>query len=563
MSFDNKIGEGKYVIAVDSQGAIQQLQKFEQSAKKTGDSTAASFKTSLASAVSLGTGLAGLYGQYDNLEKMQLRIRKSSLEVSRAQETVNKLAQEGKQGTLDYQQAQEKLAIAQEKLSQLNGDLRQSQLGVSLSFAQTALSLPAAIQGIKGLTSASSILSAVTSKWTLIALAAIAAYEGIAQAIKITTGADYTLTTATGKLMDSMMGSNKIVSEGTTEFKAYGEEIKSVGNNASDTASSFGDLNKQMDHTISLLKKNELNARLSDVQAQMADSMIFMGSLEQIYNRFKAAGVEGFVREIAKDTRTVDNINKVKSAVISLYSIISGRAIPKDALGPNITEVTGLGFIQLGAIRRNDWNPVAFSESQRGRFVGYSRSANGGTSFLGGQANSLKSAFSSLGGTSMTGINSQKLTSGLRTIRKGAKHGGINRAKRNYDNFMAGFAPNWAQRTPDAVAQGEIYYANFLSELNEFGLAMPSQFLNMWGGRRQRLENENFGTQLAQVQGELARRKQARRDALEAEIMSQISGSGLSRSEVIAYRSTSHGVDELNGIIDFRRRVAMASSGTA
>lgn len=558
MSFDNKIGEGKYVISVDNSGAIQQLQKFEQSAKKAGDSTAASFKTGLASAVSLGSGLASLYNQYDNIEKVQLRIRKSSLEVSRAQEAVNKLAQDGKQDTLDYQQAQEKLAIAQERLSQLNGDLKQSQLGVTLSFAQTALTLPAAINGIKGLTSASQVLSVVTSKWTIIALAAIAAYEGIAQAIKITTGADYTLTTATSKLMDSMMGSNKIVSEGTTEFKAYGEEIKTVGNTASDTASSFGDLNKRMDHTISMLKKNEISARLGDVQAQMADSMIFMGSLEQIYNNFKAAGVEGFVREIAKDTRTIDNINKVKSAVISLYSIISGRAIPKDALGPNITESTGLGFIQLGAIRRNDWNPVAFSEYQRGRFIGYSRAASGGTSFLGGQANSLKSTFSSLGGVNMTGVNSQKLTSGLKTVRKGAKHGG----------FKAGWGVAEVVRMATTGASG---YASTAAQyaLEGFNIPVPSYGLEAMVKGYKSPSNEFLQASIRQADASYQLQIQAFHQAIaaaeaekERRLTSLVSTSGLSRSQVIALQSTQQGTDDLYGIIDYRERLARASTGT-
>lgn len=558
MSFDNRIGEGKYVITVDNQGAIQQLQKFEQSAKKTGDTTAASFKTGLASAVSLGSGLAGLYNQYDNLEKIQLRIRKSSLEVSRAQEEVNKLAKEGKTGTLDYQQALERLAISQERLDMLNGDLKQSQLGVSLSFAQTALSLPAAINGLKGLTSASQVLSVVTSKWTIIALAAIAAYEGIAQAIKITTGADYTLTTATGKLMDSMMGSNKIVSEGTTEFKAYGEEIKMVGINASDTASSFGDLNKQMDHTISMLKKNEISARLSDVQAQMADSMFFMGSLKYTVESLKEAGVEGFIQEHIKDTRTINNINKVKSAVISLYSIISGRAIPKDALGPNITESTGLGFIQLGAIRRNDWNPTAYSEYQRGRFVDYSRASRGGISFLGGQANSLKANYSGLGGVTMSGIKSQQLTSGLKTVRKGAKHGGA----------KLGWGVQEVQNSWTKAIQGFALTAKEYRDLG-FDITIPSFPFEALVGRTKSPSNEFL--QLAHTQAldlyqkskrEYDRQIEAANAAIEARLMGLVSRSGLSRSQVVSMQSTQQGTDDLYGIIDYRERLARASTGT-
>ncbi len=166
MSFDNKIGEGKYVISVDNQGAITQLQQFDNKVQDSGRKAQTSFRQAAASAVSLASGIGSLYFQYDNLEKVQLRIRRSALEVSRAQEEVNKIAKEGRTGTLDYQQALERLEIAQERNKILTNDLTQSQMALGFSFAQTALSIPAAINGIKGLTSASSILSAVTSKWT-------------------------------------------------------------------------------------------------------------------------------------------------------------------------------------------------------------------------------------------------------------------------------------------------------------------------------------------------------------------------------------------------------------
>lgn len=561
MSFDNKIGEGKYIIAVDNQGAIQQLQKFEQSAKKTGDSTTSSFKTSLASAVSLGSGLASLYNQYDNLEKMQLRIRKSSLEVSRAQETVNKLAQEGKQGTLDYEQAQEKLAIAQERLSQLNGDLKQSQLGITLSFAQTALSLPAAITAIKGLSGATSVLNAVNSKWLIVATGVILAYEGIAHAIKLfNPQLDITIEKLSGDLFNSITKSNSALADGTTEFKAYGEEIKTVGINASDTASSFGDLNTQMDRTISKLKKNDLSDSLAEVQAQMADSMIFMGSLEQIVNRFRAAGVEGFVREIQKDLRTLKTEFGVDLGVgfrdalfernFTARGMNNAQARMLSTLSANVSNY----FREIVADVRNGLNGLSFTKG-----------IHGNLDFLGGITKTETANLINGGKTGSTGSRSG--SSRARSGKFGGMKGPLN------ETFEVQIAQLMGARTASGDrGTGQILLQNaqiegqkILNLLRDEGVGLPDFYTGMRGGKgdvRMAYSQTAYQERLTAAIAEANRRRAERMERERLRILGLSQDSGLSTSEVIAYESTSQGLDDLNGIIDFRKRIALASSGT-
>ena len=117
----------------------------------------------------------------------------------------------------------------------------------------------------------------------------------------------------------------------------------------------------------------------------------------------------------------------------------------------------------------------------------------------------------------------------------------------------------------DKIRIGEQRYASLVEELQSFGLDMPSQFGTMRAGKGNqliRLTPEDYGQRVNFVMDELKRRKQAKVDAENARIANLVNLSGLSRSEVIAYESTSSGIDDLNGIIDFRKRVSLASSGT-
>jgi hypothetical protein len=105
-----------------------------------------------------------LYNAVDNLEKKELAaskaklaVEQANLKVSKAQELVNKLASEGKQGTLDYQQAQEALSQSQEKLSLamerneiIQGDLQEDYAALVTNILPLVLSLGGSVTTMFG-----------------------------------------------------------------------------------------------------------------------------------------------------------------------------------------------------------------------------------------------------------------------------------------------------------------------------------------------------------------------------------------------------------------------------
>lgn len=703
MSVENRIGEGKYVISVDNQGAITQLQQFENQAKRTGENTKRSFQQGLSSAVSLASGIASLGFQYDNLDRAQLRVRKTSLEVSRAMEQVRKLEQQGKTDTLDYAQAKERLAISNEKLKQAERDAAQGQAAFGLSIIQTVATIPQAIKGIQGLTSATKLLDMATSKWTLIAIAAIAAFEGIAHVIKmINPEIDITIESMGTRLLGAFnkaSGSAEDLS-GTIEDlsdnqRKNADSSRFFEGNLFNMTAYYDEQNKKLKDNVKLLKeKKEAEAQLIELEKKSlttnkgtlwdniikflmspivpsayaqssADSLLSHAprggnpavewartsfylskrpndlltdpfpqkpfSLSDIYaptlnlaRKPKSETLRNIEQSIKDEIRSLSNDQEVirrqreVSGLLALRELQSFREnMIIEFVGSDIYNRIRLRELQRGATPEQAEN-TAKSEIMRtskgqievlpnGNFVIRKNTRNNslGGSTLGGMTpsqivskygmtsgvlDSLKNLGGSIleqihsGNREIAGLNigslgvpnigritsisnrmafSRNRSSGSSKARSGAG-GGRNSARTNYFNFIRGFAPNFAKSRSDILSLGELGLSQFMLELNEFGLTMPSQFLNMYGGKgNARLKNENFATELGLVRNELDRRKRERLARTESEILSQVSSSGLSRSEVIAYRSTSHGVDELNGIIDFRRRVAMASSGTA
>lgn len=286
MSFDPKIGEGKYVISVDNQGAITQLQNFENAAKRTGENTKKSFETGLRSTVGLASGIASLGFQYDNLDKAQLRVQKSNLEVSRAMEQVRRLEQQGKTGTLDYAQAKERLSIANEKLRQSENDAFQGQVAFGLSIVQTVSTLPNAIKGIQGLTSATKLLDMATSKWTLIAIAAIAAFEGIAHVIKmVNPEIDITIEGMGTRLLGAMNKARGGADELTGSIEDLSKEQKNnqdssrfFEGNLFNMTTYYDEQNRKLKENIKLLKEKKA-AEQEVIQAEKKSSVTNKGTL--------------------------------------------------------------------------------------------------------------------------------------------------------------------------------------------------------------------------------------------------------------------------------------------
>lgn len=568
MSFDNKIGEGKYVISVDNSGAITQLQRFEDQAKKTGESTKRSFMVAASSAISLASGLGSLYFQYDNLEKVQLRIRKASLEVSRAQETVNKLAQEGKQGTLDYQQALERLSIAEERHRILSDDLKESQIALTFSIAQTALTIPSAIKGISELSKSTSVLNMVNSKFILIALAVIAAYEGITQAIKyFNKDLDFTLSGAINRMTNGIDVMKNTTNQGSESFAVYGGTIAGVGVTADATASSLSNLSREIDLVngkASELKKNEDN-----IARFIGETYIGVGNLlafsEALNDQALKQKIIEFEREFERKTdernraffnegklgvgfsdanaglwdrnivgrglttgqfRTLSFVSKQVSDVFRRIALVGGGGGYSNIHG-NLQRFTGIGGIsqesattlaqQLKFRGTNQFGSIGATANRLGG-ISVSRGARGRSSKHGG--------FKALFGFSATEQQFLTHRSSLQPVVDELARHGFNIQLPYYDlaNLVYGNRSPSNEFAQRSIMEAELRY-------------------------NQRLEIFN-------------RQVEAARAEIESRLMGLVSRSGLSRSQVLDLQSTQQGTDDLYGIIDFRERLAKASTGT-
>lgn len=546
-----QIGEGKYIISVDSSGAISQLSQFDAKAKQTGSSVNSSFLLGASGALNLAGGLRTLYGGFDAIEKVQTRVKKTNLEVSRAQEELNKLTTEGKKGTLDYEQALQRLEIAKDKNKQANDDLFKGNMDVVFSIAQIGVGMPAVIKALQGLTSVKKILTATTWAETFAFLAnpiyAIPTAAAIATAVGL-------VATNTWGLRDAIFGTTEAIDENTKAMTGYENNIGSLGNTASSTTGQVNDLNNSLGILADTLKKNDLSAQVEAFQGKAFNTSLVIGSLTTVMDNMISSGGIDVLSLIQDDNRVVASANKVKSVLISLYSIVNGKAIPNDGLGPNITAPTTNGFIRLGAFRFPTNRP-ADSREQIGKFLSYSRTASGGRSVLGGQDFKLLG----LGRLVGSDISHNDLDSiyggvGLRTTTK--RHRGNKNSPMDpllaFSNYTG-----QASKTNNATlmsAAMSLVESEGLTLPNYYGYGVLDPGQPTRGGATH-IDWERYSRDMDAVIAEAKRRKETR-------ISDFMNRSGLSRSEVTTLQTTQQGMDDLYGIIDYRERLARASTGT-
>ena len=408
--------------------AGNEAEKAEPKLKKL---SGADFSRMAGSMVALGTSTFSTYKAFDDLNDMQIRVRQSSLQVSKAQEEVNKLQREGKTGTLDYQQAIERLGIAQDRQQKIQDDVNQAQIQFALNLTTMAVgTIPMGIKsimdltkGVGGLKAVFAMLEVGMGKWLLIATAVILAFEGIAHLIKYFSGGDIDITIENlgSKLTGALTGSSQSAKELNSELPEIQNNLGNVGKSASDAGTSFADLNKQMDHTVSILKKNEIKSGLDGIKTDIAESLIMFGSLESISNTLQEAGVIDLMDKVAKDTRTIQRELGSPNPTTSRYTIVydpngNPHAVLNDEqhLGKNISAPQNDGFIQIGSMKL-PVGTTAYSDFQKGKSLSYSREASK-TTVLGGHSALLQAKYLLKGGTNITGANFLNITGGMKTL---------------------------------------------------------------------------------------------------------------------------------------------------
>ena len=252
------------------------LRRIQNQGEETGKKMEMSTRRAALTTFGFASSLGSLKFQADNLDDSLLKVRKTTLEVSRAQEEVNKLEKEGKTNTLDYAQAKERLAIAEERLSQNTKDASNAQYAFGFSIVGTALQIPNAINAIKNLTASTTILNAVTSKWTLIALGVIGAFEGIAHIIKIINPEiDITIESFAGRLTKAFGSATAgaeeytgVMKDVTGAHKTAKQETDHFSGSILNLTSYWGNQNEKIAENIRLLREQTQAQKIAVTNAE-------------------------------------------------------------------------------------------------------------------------------------------------------------------------------------------------------------------------------------------------------------------------------------------------------
>jgi len=253
-----ELGRGEYIISVNADGAIEGLQKFNNSVDRTSQKTKASVLEMAGTFTGLAASAASLYFSFDNLERSEIRVEQAHLRVERAQDKVNKLQKEGKTNTEDYQRAIEALGIAHEREDILSKQVTETQTYMALSLVTMATTtIPTTIKAIQGLTISTEAFGTAldtVAPYLLAATAAFLAWEyAITPVIKSQTGLDLGIQSN----IEKMMSQHKQLSENTMDFQSYNGILDQTDTSLSTTAGGFDNLSSSIGNTTKQLTDME------------------------------------------------------------------------------------------------------------------------------------------------------------------------------------------------------------------------------------------------------------------------------------------------------------------
>jgi len=267
----------QFVATLDSTQFKSSLQTMSNDIEKTGDQaqkTTTKMQTmSKVDFTKLAMGVTGLatsatsaFIAFDNLQDMQIKVAQASLRVSKAQEEVNKLQQEGKTGTLDYEQAVQRLSIAQAKHKDTVEQVDQMTVQFALNLTTMATAtIPMGIKSIMditkslgGFSTAMKILQGSMGKILLVATGVILAFEGIAHLIKYFSGGeiDITIENLGAKLTEAIMGSSDASQSFVDKMPEVQTGLKDMGDSAEESSTQIRGLNTNLKENTVILTDN-------------------------------------------------------------------------------------------------------------------------------------------------------------------------------------------------------------------------------------------------------------------------------------------------------------------
>lgn len=147
-------------------GAFQNFGKTAESVNTQTEKMPTNFKQAALGLSSAAAATASLWFQFDNLQKSALRVEQAEKNLTTAKAaltekelTLNKLVQQGKQGTGEYAAAslrltaaQDQLGIAQQKVNLAQGDQTQAMTNLALTTVPTMIgAVSSASMAVKGL----------------------------------------------------------------------------------------------------------------------------------------------------------------------------------------------------------------------------------------------------------------------------------------------------------------------------------------------------------------------------------------------------------------------------
>jgi len=156
----------------------KEIDKFSESSRKMNDDIKRttkegfneqieSIKKNTDSLIAMGNIAGSVDRIMDSYANLQLRIENAELRVIDARSNLNKLTEEGKQGTEEYEAATRRLQIAENGLERTNNAVVGTYINMSVQILTLATSLPKAISGVYGMVTAVKALDITTKAFLM------------------------------------------------------------------------------------------------------------------------------------------------------------------------------------------------------------------------------------------------------------------------------------------------------------------------------------------------------------------------------------------------------------
>jgi hypothetical protein len=366
-------------VVTNGKAAEDTLKRIKTSSDETGRAVEFSAKRAGLAMVGLTTSFVSTFYAAKGLEDMQLQVAKAHRKVEEAEQRLQKVRTDSKSTLQDIADAQRDVNIANEGYKQIMDNVQEAQVMFVASLGTMAITtIPSAVAALKGLstwhgfagggaiahafangtlTESFAVLTTAAAPWLAIALAIVAAFEGIAHVIKLLNPEiDITIEHLSG--LDNLWNANaRSTKTATSAVQNYGHAVRDDLNPyVTDAKGNIRGLSDEMQKTVQSwehlnesLKKNELG--------EVIAALTYIGNLSNV--------VEGmdqklFLQADNRSTRRPDQrlgtriqdpgVHEFASSIPGGFVIINRKAIPVGTVGKNITHANQIAPRRLRSL---------------------------------------------------------------------------------------------------------------------------------------------------------------------------------------------------------------------